>query len=181
MPEKTTATVFDMERRRFLVACIAVTGLLATPTGTNLLRSGRVWAQASGTLDAETRQAMLRMARLLYPHDAVADEVYGEVLDQALSSTAGDPELQDLFAQAHAALDGHQQANFMDLDEETQIAVLQAVEDNDFFRAIQAAVRSNVYNHPRVWEILGYDGPSYAQGGFLHRGAGDIDWLEDVG
>ena len=176
-----TGTVPDLRKRRFLVACVVLSGLAATPLGPAAFRAGRAWAQAGGALDPAVREAMVRMARLLYPHDVVANEVYGEVLDQALASTASDPALRDQLAQAHSALDGHQQADFLGLDEEAQIAVMQAVEDNDFFRAIQGAVRSSFYRHPRVWEHIGYDGPSWAQGGFLNRGAGDIDWLDDTG
>ena len=171
----------DLGKRRFVVACVALSGLAGTSLGPVLFRTGRAWAQADSALDPAAREAMVRMARLLYPHDAVVDDVYGEVLDQALASTADDPTLRHYLAQAHAALDGVQQAAFMDLDEEVQISAMQAIEDMDFFRAIQGAVRSSLYRHPRVWEHLGYDGPSFAQGGFLNRGAGDIDWLEDAG
>ena len=176
-----TRTVPDLGKRRFLVACVALSGLAATPLGPAVFRASRAWAQADGAPDTASSEALVRLARLLYPHDAVGDEVYGEVLDQVLASSANDPSLRDHLAQAHAALDGHQQADFVDLDEATQIAVMQAVEDNDFFLAIQGTVRSSLYRHPQVWEHLGYDGPSWAQGGFLNRGAGDIDWLEDVG
>ena len=181
MTAEMTESGLDAGKRRFLIACIALTGLGATPLGPMVFRASRAWAQASGTLDAATGEAIVRMARLLYPHDAVEDGVYAEVLDQALASTANDPGLEDQLAQAQAALDGHQQADFVDLDEAAQIATMQAVEGSDYFRAIQVAVRSNLYRHPRVWEYLGYDGPSWAQGGFLNRGAGDIDWLEEVG
>ena len=174
-------TVPDLCKRRFLVACVALSGLAGTPLGPAVFRAGRAWAQAESALDPDARDAVVRMARLLYPHDAVADDVYGEVLDQVLASTASDPTLLDHLEQAHAALDQDQQAAFMDLDEEAQVAAMQAVEDMDFFGAIQGAVRSSLYRHPRVWEHLGYDGPSFAQGGFLNRGAGDIDWLEDAG
>ena len=176
-----TGTVPDLKKRRFLVACAALSGLVATPLGPAVFRASRAWAQAGDVLDPAVGEAMVRMARLLYPHDAVADEVYADVLDQALTSAANDVSVQEHLVQAHAALDGHQEADFLDLGEEAQIAVMRALEDNDFFRAIQVAVRSNIYRHPRVWEQLGYDGPSWAHGGFLNRGAGDIDWLDDIG
>jgi hypothetical protein len=28
-----------------------------------------------------------------------------------------------------------------------------------------------------VWELVGYEGPSYDRGGYLHRGFDDLDWL----
>ncbi len=171
----------DVEKRRFLVACVALSGLAATPLGPAVFRAGKAWAQAGGITEPETLQAMVRVARRLYPHDAVADEVYAEVLGLALASTASDPSLQERLAEAHAVLNGQQVADFLDLDEQTQIAAMRAIEQMDFFSAIQGAVRVNLYKHPRVWEHLGYEGPSDAQGGYLNRGAGELDWLEPNG
>ena len=34
-----------------------------------------------------------------------------------------------------------------------------------------------LYNQPELWTKFGYEGPSSAQGGYLHRGFNDIDWL----
>jgi hypothetical protein len=31
-----------------------------------------------------------------------------------------------------------------------------------------------------VWTKLGYEGPSAPEGGYLHRGFDDIDWLKDA-
>jgi hypothetical protein len=30
-----------------------------------------------------------------------------------------------------------------------------------------------------VWSLLGYEGPSYDQGGYAERGFGDLDWRPD--
>ncbi len=49
-----------------------------------------------------------------------------------------------------------------------------------FFAAIQWAVKIRVYNHPAIWELLDYEGPSFEQGGYLNRGAGEIDWLPEA-
>jgi hypothetical protein len=36
-----------------------------------------------------------------------------------------------------------------------------------------------LYNDHEVWELLGYEGPSFDQGGYLNRGFDDLDWLPD--
>jgi hypothetical protein len=168
------------DRRKFLVAVVTFTGVGAGTFGTALLRVGRAWAQAGPALDGSTRDALVRMARLLYPHDAISDEVYGQALDAALTSTSGDASFADTLRQAETALDAQQDAKFVELDEAEQLAALGAVEGSAYFGVIQQAVRSRFYNHAAVWEHLGYGGPSFAQGGYLNRGAGEIDWLPEA-
>ena len=166
------------DRRRFIVAAITFVGVGAGAVGPLGLRVGRAWAQGGAGLDPSTKSAMVRMARLLFPHNAIADDVYADVIDEALTSTAADASFAGTLRQAEATLDG--QSTFVELDEASQLAALRAVEGTDFFSAIHVAVRSRFYNHPAVWKHLGYGGPSFAQGGYLNRGAGEVDWLAEV-
>jgi hypothetical protein len=170
--------ITDPDRRRFLVAAVTFAAAAAGTFGPACLRLGRAWAQGGVGLDARTKDALVRVARLLYPHDGIADEVYAQVLDAALASTAGDGSFADTLREADGALNAQQDAPFIELDETRQLAALRAVEHRDFFSAVQSAVRIRFYNHPAVWERLGYGGPSFARGGYLNRGAGEIDWLE---
>ena len=175
------ATMSDLttNRRRFLVAAITFSGLAAGTLGPSMLRLSSAWAQAADEITQSTLDAMVRMARLLYPHDAISDEVYAAVLDQVLASTAGDGSFAEMLGAAEEALNAQQPADFTELDEQAQIAAMQAIEGMDLLGAIQNAVRSKLYYHPAVWEHLGYEGPSFAKGGYLHRGSGDIDWLPE--
>lgn len=169
----------DLDRRRFLVAAITLVGAGGGAFGPAALRVGKAWAQ-DATLDASTKEAMVRMARLLFPHNAIGDDVYADVLDRALASAAADASLGEMLRQAEAALDG-QAGKFVERDEASQLAALRAVEHTPFFNAIHVAVRSGFYNHPAVWQHLGYGGPSYAQGGYLNRGAGEVGgWLAEA-
>jgi hypothetical protein len=34
-----------------------------------------------------------------------------------------------------------------------------------------------LYDSAEVWDLLGYEGPSFDKGGYLHRGFDDLDWL----
>jgi hypothetical protein len=36
-----------------------------------------------------------------------------------------------------------------------------------------------IYSDPQTWKLLGYEGPSFAQGGYVKRGFNDLDWLPD--
>jgi hypothetical protein len=165
-------------RRRFIVAAITLSGLAGTATGTSFLGLSRAWAQSEDGSDGDSA-AMMRMARLLYPHDAITDDVYMDVLNLAMSMTAADGSFAALLDVAVDALNASQSGDFVDLDEASQIAALQSVESQPFFAAIQMNVGITFYYHPAVWALLGYEGPSFDKGGYLHRGSGDIDWLPE--
>ena len=161
-------------RRRFLVASITLSGIAGS------LPAARVFAQGPAALDAQSLGTLSRMARRLYPHAAIADEVYAEVIIGALESAAGDPALAGALDAAEASLNAGQDGDFIELDEAAQIQALEAIESAPFFAAIQATVLAGVYNHRAVWELVGYGGPSWQQGGYLNRGAGEIDWLPET-
>ena len=158
-------------RRRFLVAAIGLFGTAAA------LPLRRTWAQGNGRLDAVDLPSIVEMARLLYPHAWLPDEVYAGVLNDALTSVATEPATRAALTAAEAALDGGKAGSFVALDRAAQIEALRAIESEPYFTTIRIAVRNRLYNLPTVWAKLGYEGPSFARGGYLNRGAGDIDWL----
>lgn len=165
-------------RRRFLVAAIAFSGCAGT-LGPSFLRISSAWAESHGKLDEETMAAMVRMARLLYPHDAMSDEFYAEILDGALASTASDSSFAGLLKAADEALNSARAGMRVELDEEQQLAIMREVESMGFFVAIQGAVRAGIYLNPVFYEHIGYPGSSKEYGGYLHRGSDDIDWLPE--
>lgn len=163
----------DVTRRRFLVASIACSGLISSGLGTAFLRAGSAWAQeAKGTANE-----LARMARLLFPHDGVADDVYAEIIDDVLSASADDASMTAMLNEAITALDSAAGGDWFGAAEDQQIAAMQAVEGEAFFAAIVGNVRARFYNHPQVWEHVGYPGSSVEFGGYVDRGFDDIDWL----
>jgi len=93
-----------MTRRRFVVAVIALSGAAGSALAPGLFESSRAWAASYGQVDEGVRRAMVRVARLLYPHDALADDVYAGVLDQVLSDVAAGRDFARQLEEAHAAL-----------------------------------------------------------------------------
>jgi len=168
-------------RRRFLVAAITFSGLAGSTVGAPFLGLSKAWAQSENEYgsDAQANASMVRLARLLYPHDSIDDDVYRDVLNLAMSATASDGAFAALLDTAATALNARQSADFADLDEAAQIAALQSIENQPYFAAIQMNVGVTFYYHPAVWALLGYEGPSFGKGGYLHRGSGDIDWLPE--
>jgi len=165
----------ETSRRRFLVATIAYSGLISTGMGAALLRASAAWAQSSdGNADE-----LARMARLLFPHDGVADEVYAEVIDGILTAAASDASMMDMLNEAVMELNAAQGGDWFEAGADEQIAAMQEVEGEGFFAAILGGVRARFYNHPKVWEHIGYPGSSVEYGGYVDRGFDDIDWLPE--
>ena len=125
------------------------------------------------------KQALLRVARLLYPHDALSDDVYQEALqplrERAVANRA-------LAAALRAGLDELDQAagrDWLTAPGDAQLEALKSLESGTFFATVQGDVRTKLYQHPEVWELIGYEGSSVEYGGYINRGFDDIDWLPE--
>jgi hypothetical protein len=165
-----------LTRRRFIISVIALSGAAVEP---GLFALSQAWAESPGHIDDRVRRNMVRMARLLYPHDALADEVYAKVLEQTLSDIAsGDAFARQLEA-ADTALSERSGGAWQELDPAAQIEALQGIESEACFAAIQNSVRAGIYNGSAFWKHVGYPGPSKDFGGYLNHGAGEIDWLPE--
>ena len=169
----------QLARRRFVVAIMALSGAAGAALNPQLSLLSRAWAESPEQPDEKVLAAMVRMARLLYPHDALSDEVYAGILDRSLSDVAAGAAFAGQLDAAAAALDAHAGGNWRDLDVAAQVEAMRGIETEAFFVAIQATVQFGVYNDPEFWKHVGYPGPSKGFGGYLHRGAGDIDWLPE--
>ena len=125
------------------------------------------------------RQTLLRFVRHLYPHDDVSDAAYGQVVERLLADAGKDPEFDATLSGGLAALDSARQATWLSLAPNDQIEVMREQETRAYFPAIQAPVRNRLYDHPAVWKVMGYEGPSAHLGGYINRGFDDIDWLPE--
>jgi hypothetical protein len=135
--------------------------------------------QAPVALEQHVAETIAALARTLYPHDALPDEVYARVsakLDEAAREDA---------AQARMIKDGVTDLDrlggtpFLELDEDRQLEVLRGFEGTEYFELVRSTAVVELYDNPVVWKALGYEGPSTHLGGYLHRGFDDLDWLPD--
>jgi hypothetical protein len=166
-----------LTRRRFVAAVAALTAGTGYSLDPGLFFVSRAWAESGGEVDPAVRDAMVRMARLLYPHEALPDDVYAGVLEQALADVAAGAAFATQLDEAAAALNAQSGNPWRDLDTAAQIEIMQGIEDEAFFAAIQNQVRAGIYMGAAYWKHVGYPGPSKDFGGYLRRGAGEIDWL----
>jgi hypothetical protein len=136
----------------------------------------------TSSVDADGRQNLVRLLRAAYPHSRFPDGPYERtadaIIDQAgatlwhrLVLTEG---LSSLDARA-ASAGGRQR--FADLDDDSALTLLRGIEDAEFFVFIRSVAVVTLYDDAEVQQLLGYGGPSFEQGGYLHRGFDDLDWL----
>lgn len=160
-------------RRRFLVSALAVSGLATGTLASSLFRESAAWAEDPG-------KPLTRLARLLFPHGALPDSVYDDVVASALAITAENPEARDLLLSAERVLDAQVAGgDWYEADEEAQLAAMKAVQDEAFFPAARNLFMFTLYTHEACWKALGYPGSSKEYGGYLERGFDDIDWLPE--
>lgn len=157
-----------VNRRSFLASATGAALVVALPS-----------CRSTSGLGERDRRALLRMARLLYPHEALTDDVYLEALAPFLALADDDPALARELQSGLESLDGTAGADWSGAPVEDQVRALTRIEDGTFFGTVQEAVRTRLYEHPEVWDFLGYEGPSLELGGYINRGFDDIDWLPE--
>jgi hypothetical protein len=130
-------------------------------------------------LEQNVAEAVAALARTLYPHVALPDSVYARVsgkLDEAAREDAAQAQVVN---DGVAELDGRGDQPFVARSDEQQLADAKAIAGSDFFELVRSTAVVEVYSDPQTWKLLGYEGPSFAQGGYLERGFNDLDWLPD--
>lgn len=127
-----------------------------------------------------SRQAMAAItaaARIMYPHDALPDDVYARVSERLAEAARGDSGTARTIQDGVAALNGGQ--TFAELPADEQLKVLKGIEGSDFFELVRSTAVIEVYSDQRTWQLVGYEGPSFDKGGYINRGFNDLDWLPD--
>jgi len=164
--------------RRCLLSASALASVAAILAGPGLLTACSKASDPKGSEpDGATGvRALAKLARLLYPYNAVDDAAYGEIADLV----AADEGLEGAIASARAALKSARPIDWMSLPDGEQIAVLREQQAESWFIALNTTIRTHTYHHPAVWEVIGYEGPSAHLGGYVDRGFDDINWLPEV-
>lgn len=127
-------------------------------------------APETAALSARAAATITAMARAMFPHDALPDEVYARVsakLGEATESAA-------TINFGVAGLPGFAERSPLE-----QAQALREIEGSEFFELVRSTAVVEIYSDPRTWAAFGYEGPSFDKGGYLHRGFDDLDWLPD--
>jgi len=131
------------------------------------------------TLTDDARRVLVRVIQVAFPHPRFPDAPYERtaqrIIDAARESTWSWLQL----TQGLRSLDDLASGSFVDADDEQAFALLRGIEQTDFFNLIRRLSVLNLYDDHEVWDLLGYEGPSFEKGGYLHRGFNDLDWLPE--
>ncbi len=120
---------------------------------------------------------LARLLRVTYPHDSFPDGPFERTATAVQEAAALDAAQDRALVQGLEGLDRSGGGDFLALDDEAAEELLRDRADDHFFRLIRSTAVVALYDDPEVWGLLGYEGAAYAQGGYLHRGFDDLDWL----
>lgn len=122
---------------------------------------------------------LVRVIRVAFPHPRLPDGPY-ERVTQKIATDGGDSTwLGTSLLQGLRTLDALADRPFVELPDDAALNVLKRVAHLEFFAFIRRTTVLSLYDDPEVWNVLGYEGESFSQGGYLHRGFDDLDWLPD--
>ncbi|MHC1560817.1 hypothetical protein ACR9E3_17805 [Actinomycetospora sp. C-140] len=133
----------------------------------------------SNLLSAQERQTLVNVVYAAFPHSTFPRGPYERAADAVIAEAGSDPRFLAQLLQGLVDLDAQRDAPFAELDAETAGAVLRGADGAPFLTAIVNSAVVTLYSDPEVWDLLGYEGPSYDKGGYVDRGFDDLDWLPD--
>jgi hypothetical protein len=136
--------------------------------------------QAPAGLEQHVAETLAALARTLYPHDAVPDVVYDRVPATIAEAVREDAAQARIVSDGVADLDRRGEQPFTQRTAEQRLADAEAIAGSEFFALVRSTAVVEVYSDPATWRALGYEGPSFAKGGYLRRGFDDLDWLPDL-
>lgn len=136
-------------------------------------------AATTRTADTTAVRALTDMVRAMFPHPSFPDGPYERCAGTILAAADDDVRFRTQLEQGLRDLDAVGGAPFAELDPERRLEILRDMSSTEFFVGVRSQVITSLYDDHEVWELLGYEGPSYDQGGYLDRGFADLDWLPD--
>jgi hypothetical protein len=140
------------------------------------------WADEATTLTPATMKTLVKVARDIYPHDFLVDSYYITAVKPWDGKAAKDPAVKAMIENGVQRLDqdakDRHKATYVQIPWETdRIALLQGIEQTEFFKSMRSDLVVSLYNQEALWPKFGYEGSSAEHGGYINRGFADIDWL----
>jgi hypothetical protein len=129
-------------------------------------------------LPAGLVEQLVSIYRTMFPHSFVPDEFYEHVVRKLDEQAVQDQDLSGLLSDAVEALNRQAGSAWTGLSEEARLMALKQAEQTPFFQRLRSAFVLYFYSNPAIWRLFRYEGPSNDQGGYLHRGFNDIDWIK---
>jgi len=128
-------------------------------------------------LHPELVEQLVSIYRTMFPHDGVPDEFYEHVVRKLDEKAAQNENFARILSEGVEALNGQTGSTWIALSEAARLDALKQAEKTPFFQTLRSDFVVYFYSNPAIWPRFGYEGPSNDQGGYLHRGFNDIDWI----
>lgn len=122
-------------------------------------------------------RTLVRMIEVMFPHDSFPSGPYERTARQVLDAAEENPRSLAQLVQGLRDLDRVREVPFVELDDAVALTVLRGVQDAPFFAVVHGVASVKFYDDHEVWDLLGYEGPSFDKGGYVDRGFDDLDWL----
>jgi len=171
-----------MKRREFIkTGAMVVVGTAAVATGvaSGLIHDAAAAEQAAmpklAVLKPDEAQTLFSVTRTIFPHAKIGDAPYWQTVADLDAAAKTEPSVAQMLRDGVEKLNAP--AKFSDLDHAGKVATLKAIEETPFFQKVRGAELQTLYSHPDTFKALGYEGPAYQHGGYIHRGFNDLDWL----
>jgi hypothetical protein len=136
-------------------------------------------ATVTPTGAAIDQRTLTVLVRAMFPHAQFPDGPYERTAAAIVEAAQADVRLCAQLEQGMRELDVAGGAPFAELAPAVALEVLRRMSGSAFFEAVRSNTILTLYNDPEVWTLLGYEGPSFEQGGYVKRGFDDLDWLPD--
>ena len=168
-------------RRVFLQGAATAVPVVAAASSVGL-GVADAWADDATALTPATLKTLVKVARDIYPHDFLADSYYITAVKPWDGKAAKDAAVKALISGGIARLDqdarDRHKVPYAEVAWEAErVALLQAIEQTEFFKTVRGDLVVSLYNQKEVWPKFGYEGSSAEHGGYIKRGFADIDWL----
>jgi hypothetical protein len=170
-----------INRRQFLESSGQAAGVVVVAASgvTMLIDPKGAWAMTLEAIPASDAQTLLQALRVIYPHQALSDQYYAQVVAALDGDAKGDEAVATMLMEGVASLDEAGPVPFVELSAGNQRKALEAIADSDFFQTIRFKTVAVLYNNPLVWQAFGYEGEAFEYGGYIERGFDDLAWLPD--
>ena len=166
-----------LTRREFLKGSGVLIGTIAAGSALSALAPSTVWAVELKKLSRSEGSAIMKMARVLYPHKRLSDAAYALVVKDLDAAADSDADTARLLKEGVAALNQAAGGNFAKANGKKQLAIVKSMEGQPFFNLVRGKCITSLYNNDMAFAAFGYQGSSWEKGGYIRRGFQDLKWL----
>ena len=152
---------------------------MTDPVSASVEATSRPHVAPSPLLPDDAAERLVRVLTVAFPHRDFPDGPYQRTAEHIIATVSGNAFQTAQLGQGLLGLDAVRDRPFADLDPADAFAVLEAISHTPFFALVRSTTVVFMYSDREVWGVLGYEGESSDQGGYVDRGFDDLDWLPD--